>query len=379
MKIGIDCRKFYDAHANVGAGIERFTYHLVRTLLRSDEKNDYVLFFYNDITPETIHKARGKNVRVRVRKIVRRSSKIPLYDSHIEFSRFLKKENLDLTIFPANVIPLFYGGRSILIVHDLAIYKYPEWFPERQWLSTKVLVPKSLKKAEKIIAISQSTKNDLMKLFEVPEEKITVIYPGIKVKSSYLPEEIDRVKEKYNIAGDYLLYIGTIEPRKNILKLMRAFSNYLFENDNTKVNLVLAGAKGWKFQPIIQLMSDINKRLGENKIKYIGKVSDRERNILIKNCRAFVFPSQYEGFGFPVLEAMTLGVPVLTGDNSSLREIAGDAALLVDANDLNDIRRGIQKISEDEDFRNRLAEKGTAQAGKFSWEKTAEEFLAIIK
>lgn len=378
MKIGIDCRKFYDIHANSGAGVERYVYHLVRSLLKYDQENDYVLFFYSDMSPETIHKVKGKNSRVKIVKLVKNFSKIPLFDSHWRFSKLLNKENFDITIFPANVIPLFYKKRSILIVHDLAIYLHPEWFPDKQWFATKVLVPSSLKRAEKIVTVSQSTKNDVMELFNIIDKKIEVIHPGVIVKSSYIEEEIVKVKNKFDITNDYILFIGTIEPRKNIVKLIQAFANYLFENDS-EVKLVLGGVKGWKFQPIFQFLNDVNRRLKKPQIKYIGKVSDRERNILIKNSRAFVFPSRYEGFGFPVLEAMALGVPVVTSNNSSLGEIAKGAALLVDSEDLNELRRGIKRVLEEEALRKNLIDSGTVRVKQFTWEKTVKKLLEIIK
>ena len=167
--------------------------------------------------------------------------------------------------------------------------------------------------------------------------------------------------------------------RKNILKLIQSFSNYLFENENSKLTLVLAGVRGWKFQPIFQFLNDSNKRLASAQIKYVGKVSNRERNILLKNCRAFVFPSRYEGFGFPVLEAMALGVPVLTGNNSSLVEIVGDAGLLVDAEDISELRRGMTRLAQDKILRAELVNKGFERVKLFTWEKTAKRFLDILK
>ena len=379
MRIGIDCRKFYDVHANNGVGVERFVYHLVRTMIALDQKNDYVLFFYSDISPETIHKVRAHNPRVKIVKLFKTGSRIPLLDNHLRFSQLLNKEDLDIIIFPANVIPLFYRGKSILVIHDLAIYLHPEWFPEKQWFAIKFLVPRSLKQATKIVAISESTKNDLNKLFGVPTANVEVIYPGIIVKEKYIDEEVDKVRKKFDIIGDYFLFLGTIEPRKNILKLIQSFSNYLFENENSKLTLVLAGVRGWKFQPIFQFLNDSNKRLASAQIKYVGKVSNRERNILLKNCRAFVFPSRYEGFGFPVLEAMALGVPVLTGNNSSLVEIVGDAGLLVDAEDISELRRGMTRLAQDKILRAELVNKGFERVKLFTWEKTAKRFLDILK
>lgn len=379
MKIGIDCRHFYDVHLNSGAGIERYVYHLAKNLLRFDLKNEYVLFFYSDISPETIHKVKGRNSRVKIIKLFRSGSRLPLVDSHWRFSKMLKKEKLDLAIFPANSAPLFYGKKSILVVHDLSIYLHPEWFPEKQWFSTHFVVPRSVKKASAIVAISESTKNDIVKLFKKPADKISVIYPGIVVKKGYSDVETAKVKQKFGINGEYALFVGTIEPRKNILNLIKAFSNYLFENEESDVSLVMAGIRGWKFQPIFQSLNETNKRLANARIKYVGKVSNRERNILIKNCRLFVFPSRYEGFGFPILEAMALGAPVITGNNSSLSEVAGEAALLVNADDVTDIRRAIGKVLNDKYLRYQMIAGGLERVKMFTWDRAAREFIALMK
>ena len=380
MRIGIDCRKFYDVFLNRGAGVERYTYHFVKTLLRQDESNEFVLFFYSDISPETIHKIKANNPRVKIIKMFRKTSNIPFIDSHYRFARSLKKENLDLTIFPANVIPLTFRGKSILVIHDLAIYLHSEWFPEKQWFSTKILVPLSLRKAKLIVTVSLNTKNDLLTLFKLDEEKVRVIHPGIVIKDNYIEEEKQKVLKKFDITGEYVLYLGTIEPRKNIKSLIKAFSGYLFENEESKVTLVLAGIKGWKFQPIFKYLQDINHRLPKSQIKYVGKVSNRERNILLKNSQAFIFPSRYEGFGFPVLEAMAMKVPVVTSNNSSLKEIAGDgAALLIDPEDSSDIRRSIKRILDDKILRQQLILVAEKRAQKFTWENSVAKFQTLLK
>ena len=207
-----------------------------------------------------------------------------------------------------------------------------------------------------------------------------MVHPGIVIKDNYIEEEKRKVLQKFDIKGDYILYLGTIEPRKNIKSLIEAFSTYLFENEESKVTLVLAGTKGWKFQPIFKYLQNINSRLPKSQIKYVGKVSNRERNILLKNTQAFVFPSKYEGFGFPVLEAMAMKVPVLTSNNSSLREIAGEgAALLIDSEDPGDIRRSIKKILEDKILRRQLVLAGEKKVSLFTWENSVAKFQTLIK
>ncbi|MEK7159636.1 MAG: glycosyltransferase family 1 protein [Patescibacteria group bacterium] len=379
MRIGIDCRKIYDIHLNKGAGVERYVYHLVKHLLTVGRNHEFILFVRADLSPETIHRLKGEHDRVKVVKQMTVVSQLPFIGNHFSFSRLLKKEKLDCAIFPANVLPFFYWRKSILVIHDLAIYNHKEWFPEKQWLATKILVPWSIRRASLIAAVSESTKSDLIKLFKVKEQKIQVIYPGVVVKESYTLEEVSAVLRKFDIKTDYALFLGTIEPRKNILNLIKAFSNYIFENEESRINLVIAGIKGWKFGGVFRELNEFNNRLTSSRIKYIGKISNRERNILIGNCQAFVFPSLYEGFGFPVLEAMALGAPVVTSNNSSLVEIATGASYLVDPYDVNDIRRGLKAVLEDKILRYQLIAAGKERVKDFDWNKTAAKFLELIE
>jgi len=379
VRIGIDCRKIYDVQKNEGAGVARYVYHLVKYLLALDQANEYVLFCYSDLGPETIHKVRGGNSRVKIVKVLRAESRLPLWTNHVRFAGVLRREKLDWAIFPANIVPLVYFGRSLVVIHDLAIYKHREWFPSGQWFSRRVAVPLSVRRAAAVVCVSENTKQDVLSFFRVKEEKVFAIYPGVVVKGDYLSEEVNNVLEKHGVTDGYVLYLGTIEPRKNILNLIKAFSAYIFENEEERVNLVIAGARGWKYQPILNELSQSNQRLVSARIKYVGKVSNRERNILLKNCRAFVYPSCYEGFGFPVAEAMALGVPVITSNNSSLQEIAADAAVLVDPDDTVALRRAIRSVLHDKVLRYQLVSRGMERVKRFDWRLAAEKFLAIVK
>ena len=379
MRIGIDCRKIYDVQKNEGAGVARYVYHLVKYLLALDQANEYVLFCYSDLGPETIHKVRGGNSRVKIVKVLRAESRLPLWTNHVRFAGVLRREKLDWAIFPANIVPLVYFGRSLVVIHDLAIYKHREWFPSGQWFSRRVAVPLSVRRAAAVVCVSENTKQDVLSFFRVKEEKVFAIYPGVVVKGDYLSEEVNNVLEKHGVTDGYVLYLGTIEPRKNILNLIKAFSAYIFENEEERVNLVIAGARGWKYQPVLNELGDSNCRPAAARIIYIGKVSNRERNILLKNCRAFVYPSYYEGFGFPVAEAMSLGVPVVTSDNSSLREIAEDAAVLVDPDDPAALRRALKSVLTDKVLRYHLISRGRERAKLFDWRVAAKKILNVLK
>jgi len=378
MLIGIDCRQFYDVQSNIGAGVERYAYHLVRNILHEDKTNNFVLFFYSDISSQTIRKVKGNNSRVKIVKLNKPGLRIPFYESHVKTAHVFNKEKLDNCLFLANSMPFFYRGNAILVVHDLAIYKDPEWFPSRQFLSTKIIVPRSLDRTKKIIAVSQNTKKDLLEIFKLPEQKIEVVYPGVAVKDNYLLDDFEKVRQKYDLSRKYFLFVGTIEPRKNLRSLIEAFGDFCFESGQVDYNLLLAGTKGWKFNDVFEAITEINKKLSGQRVKYIGKLTNRERNILLKNCLAFVYPSFYEGFGLPIVEAMALGAPVICGDNSAQKEIVGQSACLVNPNCYLEIKNSLKKMIDEKEFRQSLIEAGKLTADNFKWGKSAEEVLKII-
>lgn len=360
MRIGIDCRTIQESEP---AGTAHYTLELVRALLEIDAENQYALFFRTKPQDEIFKRQNAKIV-------VLPQSSIPYISNHLLFSQTLRREKLDIFHATANALPIGYNGVSVLTIHDLAIYINPEWFP-KQTFSTKFLVPRSLAKAKKIIVPSESTKQDLQKIFRIPEDRIKVIYEGVRAE-----ETSDKAKgialEKFGIKEkNYFLFLGTIEPRKNLIALIAAYKTLIQKNPDAPI-LVLAGGKGWKNEDIFEA---IKKRSLENKIKYLGYVSNEEKFVLMKSAFLFVYPSLYEGFGLPILEAMSKGVPVISSRISSIPEIAGDAALLIDPNNDDEIANALEKLWKDDNLRAKLIAKGKIQSALFSWTKTAKQTL----
>ncbi|HLD31078.1 MAG TPA: glycosyltransferase, partial [Patescibacteria group bacterium] len=239
MKIGIDCRTILNPGFGENAGIGHYTYYLVNKLLELDKENQYILFFDNLLSKDAVEKMIGdkKNVEIRFFPFHKYKHYLPFVFSHILISAALEKEKLDLFHSPTGSLPLSYKGKSIVTVHDLAIYQHPEWFPSNflvgQKFSTKTIVPKSLKKAKKIIAVSRCTKRDIQKNFKTKGDKIKVIYEGVEFRD--LPAKdgdtcgvvskicFDDLKAKYGLKDNYLFFLGTIEPRKNIEGIIKAF------------------------------------------------------------------------------------------------------------------------------------------------------------
>lgn len=262
---------------------------------------------------------------------------------------------------------------TILTVHDITFSLFPQFLSLHRRLWHAAIKPKKLiKGATKITTPSQVTAADVAGEFKINSEKISVITPGQCtdwVKPNI--EDLERVKKVYNLPEKFILYLGTIEPRKNIIGLVRAFGAWQ-KKSNNDAKLVIAGAPGWKNKNIFQLIKNTPN------VEYVGYVKDADKPALYSLARIFAYPSFYEGFGLPVLEAFMSGVPVLTSNRSALTEVAGTAAYLVDPNNQSDIAQGLERLWNDESARKYYIEKGREQANKFLWEQSAKKFMDII-
>jgi glycosyltransferase involved in cell wall biosynthesis len=261
----------------------------------------------------------------------------------------------------------------ITTVHDFCFYKYPETFSAGSRKIKEFLVPFSVKRAARILADSESTRTDIIKYFPEAEEKIRVIYPAVLGFHRVEDEEaIEAAKKKYNITGKYILGVGTMEPRKNLVRLIRAFQLISKEIDDVK--LVLVGKKGWLYDEIFK---EINNDALKDKIVYTGYVEQQDMKSIYSGASCFVYPSLYEGFGLPPLEAMNCGVPVVSSNISSLPEVIGDAGILINPMEIVEIAEAVLKLLFDEKLRNNLISKGLKQSEKFKWEKTTNKIFEV--
>ena len=400
MRIGIDCRTILNPGYGEQAGVGHYTYYLVKNLLKVDKKNKYVLFFDSLVLKNVAQKLieENKNASVKFFPFHQYKHYLPFAYSHILVAAAIGKEKLDVYHAPAFAFPLMYSGRTVVTIHDLAIFKHPEWFPNKflggQAFSTKILIPQSLKRADKIIAVSKNTKKDIEKIFKIPREKIEVIYEGVEFRD--FPQKSEEVcgienkicevdlRVKYGLKDKYILFLGTIEPRKNIISLVKAFYELAKDSEDfkQKYQLAIAGAKGWKYEDVFaeikrSILKLDKKETAKEIIKYLGYVPAKDKFSLMKHAACFIFPSLYEGFGLPVLEALSLGVPTITSLVSSLPEVAGEAAILINPNKVSEIKSALRKVLEDEDLRKKFSRAGIVQAKKFSWEKCAEETVKV--
>lgn len=297
------------------------------------------------------------------------------------FARELFREVPDKLFLPIQAAPFFVprSAEVTATIHDLAFKKYPQTFPKLDLLKLNFLLNTAVERADKLIAVSQSTKKDLLQFFpHLSEERIKVIYHGYDGEffGAKLPrEEIFQKLKSYKLeANGYILYVGALQPRKNLVRLIEAFD--IAKKNIPDMKLVLAGETAWLASEIIAARE---RSAYKNDIILTGRMSFEELRAFYQGARLFAFPSLYEGFGLPVLEAFASGIPVFTADNSSLRKVGGDAALYADALSVSDIAEKLVRLWNDEKLRADLITKGQEQLKKFSWDKCAKETLEYVK
>lgn len=360
MKIGI----ITDAIDDSAAGIGVYVKNLVLELSKIDKKNTYVLIhykknnFYNFIKnknfKEEIISLKKENLFYR---FIRKFFILPIK---------IQKLKLDVLHETTQVGSWFFLSRfkKVITVHDLVPLILPKTQPFFSYITHKFLVNFLLKKYDHIISVSKNTKKDLTKILKIPQDKIKVVYEDANILST---KKYMNKKPK-----NFFLFVGTLEPRKNIVRLLKAFSK--FNKKKTHFKLIIIGKKGWKYEDIFKTYKNLKLK---GKVIILNKVSDKELNNYFCNAFAFIFPSLYEGFGLPVLEAMKLGCPVIASKTSSIPEITENSALLIDPYSVESICYAMLKITNELNTRKILIKKGREQAKKFSWKKCAKQTLQV--
>lgn len=367
MKIGFDIRVLSTGRIT---GVEEYTLELARHLSMFDVKNVFT-FYYNGATPLSNPYFENKNV-------VYGKTPNRFLDLSFKFASRPYVDDLvpcDLFFSPHFLLTPLKSAQRILTVHDLSFLRFPEFFSlkHRFWLNF-MEVKKQIKQADKIVVPSHCTKNDLTTLLGVPEEKIEVIYHGINpiFEQHYDEKELIQFKTKHGLPERYILYLGTIEPRKNITTLIKAFELLCDEFPDT--SLVLAGNLGWLFE---QCLRAINTSKYKDRI-ILTRVSSEDRPKLYQAAQVFVYPSFFEGFGFQPLEAQYSHIPVIASNRSSLPEILGDSALLIDPYNRLDLADAIRTTLREEKVRNILIRKGRENAVQFNWDNAAKHYIKLF-
>jgi glycosyltransferase involved in cell wall biosynthesis len=363
MRIAIDASP---AGKQPRTGTEFYTLHLILALARIDSLNEYALLL-NEGIPEEFAELPPNFV---VRQIPQRR----LW-AQTRLAQELRRQKPDVFFAPANVIPFVHPPVCVTTVHDVAFHFFPECYsPLVRWyleLTTRF----ALRTATKTIAVSQATKEDLVRIYGTEPSRIEVIYSGLTVTDKTLPspDHVSSTLDRYGITPPYLLFLGRLETKKNVARIVQAF--FKLKERGFPHQLVLGGTPGVGFEEVARLINTSPYGIDIVLTGYVGE----EKADLYVGAEAFVFPSLYEGFGFPVLEAATYGVPVVTSRTSSLAEVAGKAALLVDPLDVDDIAEAIRRLIEDRQLRSRLIQLGRDRLPEFDWDIAASRVVKVME
>lgn len=388
MRIGIDARTILNPKKGEAIGSGHYTYQLIRHLLELDQENEYVLFFDARVREKDIKKFTRPNTKIIFYPFSDYSKYLPGAYNEFLTAATLAKEKLDVlhSTSPVSRIPTTYKGKTVGTFHDMGIYKIPECFPKTTLMRQKFSYRLMAKKMNKIIAVSNSIKDDLDNIFKVGD-KVEVIYSGLDKRfSDGACVGAGRILGKLGIDRKYILFIGTIEPSKNITRMLQSFAifkaKFLLKNKENRKSkkfeyqLLLVGKNGWLAKEYLQIVKDLNL---EKEVVFSGYIIGDELVPLLKNAEFFVLTSLYEGFGMTVLEAFAAGLPAIVSRVSSLTEVAGDAACFVNPIDTEEIAKAMLDFSEDENLRNEFRDKGFLRVQNFNWEDVAKKTLAVYK
>lgn len=370
MRIGIDARFF----GSIGKGLGRYTQKLIENLENIDDENQYFVF---------LRRENWQEFEPRSRNFTKVLADVPWYTmrEQIQMPKILKKCGLDLVHFPHFNVPIAYNGKFVVTIHDLILFRFPTrrasalsapayFFKKKAYYH---VINRAIRKSEKIIAVSEHTKNDIKSNFKTDSDKIFVTYEG--VDSGYVPpaELPGEILQKYGIIKPYVLYVGNAYPHKNLDRLILAFKE--LSNRHSGLSLVLAGKEDYFYKRLKEYADSSNVP----KVIFPGHIKERFLSTVYREAKLYVFPSLYEGFGLPPLEAMVRSTPVASSNASCLPEILGEAAHYFDPRGISGIAESMEKVLTDNALRKKLTEAGKKQIQKYSWEKMAKETLAIYR
>lgn len=367
MRVGIDGRMFDKYLTSVGVG--RYTYNLIQNLVKVDQKNEYVVF---SNAAEKI----GKHIPVGPRFKIKNVN-LPMFSvrNQLKFSSVLRKEEIDVFHAPYFDAPLAGGTPFIMTIHDLIHLIFPQYFNKKVRVYYQGVVKPAVRKSNKIIADSKSSKEDIVRILGVPESKVVVIYPGVEEKFRPLADSdsAHNLCQRYSLSKEIILFVGNMKPHKNLAGLMEAFAR-LRQDDGVDCQLVVIGEKDRHFW---QIQAKVQELKLQQEVVFTGLVAEDEMPLFYNAAEVLVLPSLYEGFGLPALEAMACGTPVVCSNTSSLPEVVGDAAILFNPKSIDEMTKAISRLLGDKSLKQKMVKEGLERAKLFSWKKTVQETVEV--
>ena len=386
MKVVVNAQLLHTGSSYRGAGVSSYCRNLL-TALAAQTGGHELIAFLNDRNFRCPQRRPGLELRYTrwpaaapLPRIIWEQTALPLAAGAVQ---------ADLVHGLVNTLPLATNAPGVVTVHDLSFLRLPERFPRLKRLYLTGLTRASVHKARRVIAVSRQTAADVRELLGMDSRRVEVVYNGVGAQFGPLPAaEVSDFRQRMGLPSRFLLYVGTLEPRKNLPHLLRAYAAWQADSvTGGEVALVLAGAKGWHYQEIFDLVTELG--LAEyvpgvpseqgRMIYFPGFVPEQELCLWYNAADAFVYPSLFEGFGLPVLEAMASGAPVICSDAPSLQEVAGDAAMIVPAQDRPALQDAFERLFSEQGLAAQLRERGTRQAERFSWERAAAETIDVYE
>ena len=364
MLLGIDASR---AAVEQRTGTEAYAFFLIRALIKKTSGLNLRVRLYFNQPPET-------DLFPSLPHVEQRIIPFPRLWTHVRLAVELQLHPVNVFFTPAHVIPFTHFGPSVATVHDLGFHYFPDAHTWKQRAYLKLSTRTNSRKSRRIIADSQATKDDLMRFYGCKAEKIDVIYPGLDPSLRPVTNQgiLNQIQKRYAISSPYLLYLGTLQPRKNLVRLVRAYGE-----SGLAHQLVLAGRVGWRSASIMDEIGQLDSKIRQ-RVHLPGYIAEQDKAALLSGATAVLYPSLYEGFGFPLLEAQACGTPVLAANSSSIPEIAGNTAVLVDPLDQEAILHGMIALVHNAGLRRELAARGLQNIQRFSWERAADEILAVL-
>jgi len=364
LTVGIDVHSI----GSKKGGNETYYRELVRGLAKVPSKHEFILYYSNGIEPRTCNPD-GRFIFKAIHPSPR-WLRIPL-----GFPRQMRTDKLD--VFHAQyIVPPFPSCKTVVSIFDLAHERYPQFFHPVEGRALRSLVRWSAKRADRVVTVSHFSARDLVEIYGVKPENITVVYLAASEDFHPMDRKVCReyVSKKYGLQSPYILYTGRLQARKNLVRLVEAYSQ-LSQKDNAE-NLVLVGKQDWQAD---EVLACVKKHQLESRVTFLGYVPKEDLPYLFNAAKLFVYPSIFEGFGLPVVESMACGTPTITSQGSSLEEVAGDAALLVDPLSVTSIRDAMARALQDPVLLQSLGERGLARSKQFNYLTAAEKTLAIYE
>ena len=356
MRIAIDASRTTVARVT---GTEHYAIELIRALIRRNTQHTLILYFRDPPAADLFPASPLGEYRVLAQRRLW---------THTAFAAALWRDRPDVTWVPAHTLPLVMPGRAVVTVHDLGFRYFPAAHPGWPRLYLNLSTAFSARRAHTILADSQATAADVSRFYGTPASRLRVVYPGVEPPPI---GDVAAVRAKLGLPPRYFLFVGTLQPRKNIAGIVQAYARWRAAHPGDDTGLVLAGGQGWLYDPAWVE--------GVPGVVLAGYVDEADKGALYAGALALVFPSLYEGFGFPVVEAMHCGTPVICSQTSSLPELAADAALLVDPLDIDAIAAAMTRLSGEPALRETLRARGHVQARRFTWEDAAEATMTALE